>query len=129
MRFPQSLGLDTAGNNLMVLDNGRRVRHVKVGMIVAEITTLIDGACRSVTRWTMLTSIEFRTVGCHLDWKAIDMDDTEVSTHVAERICVGHKATCGARNHPALQDKYSPQLQPEPGITTSTTTMFNKIPR
>jgi len=122
LRFPQSLALDESGDNLMVLDNERRVRHVRVNLVVPTITTLVDGACRSISRYTVLTSIEYRTVGCHTDWRALDVGDTEVLTHITPTICVGHQATCGARNHPALQDMFSPQLMPEPVPTTSTTT-------
>jgi hypothetical protein len=122
LRLPQSLGLDESGDNLMVLDNGNRVRHVKVNLLVPTITTLVDGACRQISRYTMLTSIEYREVGCHTDWLALDVGDTEVDTHLSRTGCIGHKATCGARNHPALQDIFSPQLIPEPVKTTTTTT-------
>jgi hypothetical protein len=122
LRFPQSLGLDQTGDNLMVLDNGRRIRHVKVNLAVPTITTLVDGSCRSISRYTMLTSIEFRTVGCHTDWSARDTDDNGVELHRFETICLGHQATCGPRDHPAISDQYATQLRAEPTTTTSTTT-------
>lgn len=119
LHFPQSLGLDLAGENLMVLDNDRRVRHVKVSLAVPTITTLVDGACRSIARNTYLTSIVVRQVGCHTDWHAEDTGDTSMRSFSSLQICLGHQASCGPRHHPAIADEWSPQLLPRP--TTSTT--------
>jgi hypothetical protein len=122
LRFPESLGLDASGDHLMVLDNERRVRHLRLSLAVPTITTLVDGACRSVSRETFLTSIIVRTVECHTDWWAKDTGDTTLGTYGVAVICLGHQATCGARHHPALSDSWSPQLVMKPTTTTTSTT-------
>jgi len=127
LRFPQSLGLDEAAENLMVLDNGRRIRHVRISLVVPTITTLVDGACRSISRYTLLTSVEMRVVGCHTDWRSQDTGDNDLSLHYVQMFCLGHSATCGERNHPALADHMSPQLLSAPATTSSTTTLYNVI--
>lgn len=121
LRFPQSLGLDLTGDNLMVLDNDRRVRHVKLSLAVPTITTLVDGACRSIARDVFLTSIVVRQVGCHTDWHAEDIGDTSMTSFSILEICLGHQASCGARHHPALSDEWAPQLLPRPATSTTTT--------
>merc|ERR1711964_864993 len=97
----------------------------RINTIPATITTLVAGSCRSISRYTLMTSIEFRIVGCHTDWLSQDTGDQDMESHVYEVMCLGHKATCGPRNHPALQDRYSTQLLPAPTTTSSTTTLYN----
>jgi hypothetical protein len=125
LRFPQSLGLDQAGDNLLVLDNDRRVRHVKVSLAVPTITTLVDGACRSISRHVYLTSIIVRQVGCHTDWHAVDTGDNTILRFSVLEMCLGHQASCGARHHPALSDEFSPQLLARPTTATTTTEAQN----
>jgi len=107
LKFPSSLGLDSTGRNLIVLDNARLMRHVILPVAggIARITTLVEGACRLVSRFVDAESIIMRRVGCHTDWLAQDTGDaTEFQFQV---LCIGHEATCGPRNHPALADRNS----------------------
>merc|ERR1712046_242878 len=101
-------------------------RHIRVNLMVPTITTLVDGSCRSLSRDTWLTSIEYRTVGCHVDWLAKDTGNTLLGSHTYQMICLGHKATCGPRNHPALQDRFTDKLIAPPSTTSSTTTPYNQ---
>merc|ERR1719158_346887 len=60
--YPVSLGVDSH-NLAFVLDNGRRVRKVDMRTDMYMVTTLVDGACRSVSRSIIASSIITRTVG------------------------------------------------------------------
>lgn len=111
-RFPMSLGLDSEGRNLLVLDNSRQIRRIDISQPSAIVTTLLGGACRSVAQWILTSSIVMRTVGCHMDWA--QADGTVEKDAVDVPFCVGHMATCGPRNHPALSDRDSEQLMFRP---------------
>lgn len=108
---PMSLGVDSECKDLFVLDNGRRIRHVNMEKAVAVVTTLVDGACRgSSNGQTLPYVIEMRDVGCHADWLAKDVHDPDLETFNFDVLCVGHQATCGPRQHPALHDDSSRNL-------------------
>lgn len=114
-RFPMSQGIDSTGRHLFVLDNGRRIRHVDLSTTVPTVVTLVAGACRAVSRWTVAETVVMRTVGCHPDWHAVDAGDTDVIQHTSSYICVGHVTSCGPRHHPALADHMSTHQQAFPG--------------
>lgn len=112
-RYPQNLGMNAQGSNLFVLDNGSRIRHIKLFLKSRQVTTLVGGACRAVSRWTVYSSIVLRKVGCHSDWTAIGAGETMIASAVVaegDLICKGHQATCAPRHHPALADRGAPQL-------------------
>lgn len=102
---PMSLGVDAEGFNLFVLDNARRIRHVSLGQRLPPVTTLADGACRAISRWTIVGSGMLRKVGCHPDWRAKDMPDTQVDLYEFNLVCVGHEVSCGDWNR---QDSSQP---------------------
>eukprot|EP00405_Crypthecodinium_cohnii_P039216 CAMPEP_0206546868 /NCGR_PEP_ID=MMETSP0325_2-20121206/12977_1 /ASSEMBLY_ACC=CAM_ASM_000347 /TAXON_ID=2866 /ORGANISM="Crypthecodinium cohnii, Strain Seligo" /LENGTH=289 /DNA_ID=CAMNT_0054046105 /DNA_START=173 /DNA_END=1042 /DNA_ORIENTATION=- len=108
--FPMSMGVDIAGENLFVVDNGRRIRHIDVSSTTISVVTLVDGACRGLQRWTVPYAIEMRKVQCHMDWLASNQGDTTLSTFEFDSICIGHQATCGPRQHPAINDLEAPNL-------------------
>merc|ERR1712039_905853 len=113
---PMSMGIDSEGRNLFVLDNNRIIRHINLNGY--RVTTLVGGSCRAISKWTEPTvpSVIMRSVGCHTDWP-MKNDTNEVAKpdeYVEEQECVGHRATCGPRNHPALHDSRSPNLVPKP---------------
>lgn len=113
LRFPMSLGVDSAGRHLVVLDNGWRVRYVDLSQAseaIADIHTLVDGACRMVSHYTVAASVELRVVGCHQDWYATEAGDTSVDTHKFVLACKGHETTCAPRHHPAIADQNSEHL-------------------
>eukprot|EP00927_Polykrikos_kofoidii_P008055 TRINITY_DN13336_c0_g1_i1.p1 TRINITY_DN13336_c0_g1~~TRINITY_DN13336_c0_g1_i1.p1 ORF type:complete len:375 (+),score=34.37 TRINITY_DN13336_c0_g1_i1:87-1211(+) len=111
-RHPQTMGVDSAGLNLFVVDNIRRIRHVGLGTEPPSVTTLIGGACRGFAQYTAYGSITMRSVACHADWSARDHGETDVEFAVVPLICKGHVATCGPRHLPAIADRNSPNLQP-----------------
>eukprot|EP00930_Biecheleria_cincta_P020697 TRINITY_DN15500_c0_g1_i1.p1 TRINITY_DN15500_c0_g1~~TRINITY_DN15500_c0_g1_i1.p1 ORF type:complete len:328 (-),score=36.47 TRINITY_DN15500_c0_g1_i1:41-1024(-) len=112
-RYPSNLGMNAAGSNLFVLDNGSKIRHIKLFLKSRYVTTLVGGACRAVSRWTVYSSIVLRRVGCHPDWTASEAGEKVLdASFVADGdlYCSGHLATCAPRNHPALADRLAPQL-------------------
>lgn len=117
LKFPSSLGLDSDGRNLILLDNGRVLRHVMLpeGGGIARIITLVEGACRLVSRFVQAESIVMRRIGCHTDW--LETGAMETPEFKFQVLCVGHEATCGPRNHPALADRNSHHLvSPHPEL-------------
>lgn len=113
-RFPMSLGVDLSAMNLFALDNQRRIRWLDLRGELAFVSTLVGGACRPVSQWTVVSSIVLRGVGCHPDWSAIEAGDPEVELFEPEFTCLGHTATCAPRNHPAIADRRSIRLQTVP---------------
>lgn len=111
LRFPMTLGI--AENGLVfVLDNVNRIRMLIVpegDSTIADVYTLVDGACRAKSERIVLQTIVLRTVGCHPEWLATDTPE-ELFTWTYQRVCVGHSVTCGPRHHPGLADRYSPFL-------------------
>jgi len=114
-RYPVSLGIDAEGTNLFVLDDIRRIRWIAFsGNGQGYVTTLVAGACRTSATRVVAETIVLRTVGCHTDWWARDTGDTEVDIFQQDSVCVGHYASCGPRNHPALADARSEYLVSRP---------------
>jgi hypothetical protein len=121
LHFPISLGIaEKSGGGsqlLFVLDNVNRIRKLVVpdgDSTIADVYTLVDGACRAVSERKEMETIVMRTVGCHQDWLAQDTPES-LQTWNYQRVCVGHSVTCGPRNHPGLADRYSPFLPKEEG--------------
>lgn len=112
--YPMSLGVDDEGKNLFVLDNTRRIRHLKLQDQLPLVTTLVPGACRGVSKWSVVGAPMLRRVGCHPDWRAGDVGDPDVTVHTFDLACVGHQASCGPRDHPALNDERSLHMQAKP---------------
>jgi len=112
--YPMSLGVDAENKNLFVLDNTRRIRYLNLEEQLPLVTTLVEGACRGVAKWSMIGAPMLRRVGCHPDWRAVDVDDPELATHTFGLACVGHQVSCGPRNHPALNDERSVNMQQKP---------------
>lgn len=114
-RYPITLGTESTGENLFVLDNGNRIRWIDLRQTLQSsgalttVRTLMHGACRPVAQWTVFSSIIMRSVGCHPDWIDETVDTFERSFH-----CYGHTATCAPRNHPAQADKRSTILLEKP---------------
>jgi len=121
LRYPMSLGADSSGSNLFVLDNVRHIRHVDLTGITAVMTTLASGACRAVSRMPIVVSAVVRTVGCHKDWILAKCSAgggcEQVEAYTSSPICKGHYATCSPRAHPALADRHSKHLLPKPTIS------------
>merc|ERR1719277_1968699 len=109
--YPMSLGVDADGLNLFVLDSTRRIRYLNLAQAQPPVVTLIHGACRAVQRWSVVGSPVLRRVGCHPDWRAIDAGDPDVDEHRFGYACVGHQVSCGPRNHPALNDERSENME------------------
>jgi hypothetical protein len=117
---PMSLGVDAEGKNLFVLDNTRRIRHVSLEHQLPLVTTLVEGACRGVAKWSVVGAPMLRRVGCHPDWRAGDVGDPDLALHTFGLACVGHQVSCGPRNHPALNDERSLNMQQKPTAAPST---------
>lgn len=112
---PKSIGVAKDGRSIVVLDNGRHIRHLDLNVNPPVIRTLEGGACRTVSVETKLGTIKIRVVGCHPDWVStqdspsggVGNEDPPADTDV----CLGHIATCGPRRFPAKKDSNSPQLE------------------
>uniref|UniRef100_A0A7S1S123 Uncharacterized protein n=1 Tax=Alexandrium catenella TaxID=2925 RepID=A0A7S1S123_ALECA len=117
---PMSLGIDSTGTKLFVLDNIRMIRYVDLSLMIPTVVTLIGGACRAVARYTEVTSIIVRRVGCHPDWHAKDEGVNgsvqELQQFSQSLICVGHAATCNPRHHPALADRRAQNRHEAPAV-------------
>lgn len=107
---PTSIGVGTSGD-IFVLDNHRLVRRLDRS---GYVTTLVNGACRELKRYNIWVSVMVRVVLCHPDWLMQDTAE-EIEVFGASRMCIGHQATCGARNHPAILDEKSPFLLDDEG--------------
>merc|ERR1712087_503831 len=92
---PMSMGLDSEGGHLFVLDNTRLIRYIRLDTLV--VTTLIGGACRAVRRWIdpVAPSVIIRSIGCHTDWLMRDdvNEEEKPDQYVVSEVCVGHRAT------------------------------------
>lgn len=115
---PKSIGVALDGRSIVVLDNGRHIRHVDLSVNPPVVRTLEGGACRTVRSETLLATLKVRTVGCHPDWVS---DPNSLSGGVGNEalpastaVCLGHIATCAPRHFPAKKDSNSPQLEPRP---------------
>lgn len=115
---PMNMGVDSVGLNLFVLDNTRVIRYINLNGYI--VTTLVGGACRAISKWTepSAPSVVMRSVGCHTDWLMRDAknDEEKPDQYLEEQVCVGHRATCGPRNHPALHDSRSANLHMKPFV-------------
>lgn len=107
--YPVSLGVDPSGNSLFVLD-GRHIRLIDLSRRPSMTTTLAEGACRSLEKWTVSASVVLRKVACHSDWRMVDTG-THVDVYKTNVTCRGHDSTCGPRHHPALRDEESNSLR------------------
>lgn len=117
--YPISLGVDS-NDHVFVLDNGRKLRKVDMSTPMFMVTTLVDGACRLVSRSIIASSIVVRKVGCHSDWSVHDTQE-EVERFEFSVFCKGHGVSCGPRNHPMISDKVSLHLKyekPDPQMET-----------
>merc|ERR1712113_981490 len=91
-RSPMSLGVDSGGFKLFVLDNTRLIRFVDLSSVIPTVTTLVGGACRAVSRWMVpaAPSVVMRTVGCHPDWLLRDQEnEVDPDRFVETSMCVG----------------------------------------
>jgi len=105
---PVSLGIDSTGTRLFVLDNVRLVRYVDLSRPIPTVTTLAGGACRAISRQTVVASVVIRRVGCHPDWHAKEAGGVPTLEQFTDPVmCVGHLATCNPRHHPALADRHA----------------------
>lgn len=118
---PMSLGIDSTGTKLFVLDNLRQIRYVDLSNPIPNVVTLIGGACRAVSRHIVVASIIIRRVGCHPDWDAKDEKVINNNGGVPglqhfgqTMICVGHSASCNPRHHPAFADSRAPNRYSAP---------------
>lgn len=104
--LPTSIGLSKHDDSVFILDNGNRVR-MYLNQIV---TTLADGACRTVERHDVANSVVRRDVQCQVSWD-IGVTAGAVDAWQYELSCVGHGSTCGPRAHPIINDTQSQYLK------------------
>jgi len=132
-RSPMSLGINSEGTELFVVDNGRRIRYIDLRSTIPMVSTLVDGACRSVSRWQVHASVVLRKVGCHTDWNAIGAGDTTVEQYTTSWVCRGHDSTCGPRYFPALNDTAAdsrmnqPAMEMQPGTSSRRLSLLSAL--
>ncbi|KAF4673117.1 hypothetical protein FOL46_007825 [Perkinsus olseni] len=120
---PTSIGVESTTGKVMVLDGGDRLRlitvHETADDLVTSVVTIVKGACRSMAQHFILSSIVVREVWCHTHWSASSVPQELVEVWQYPYVCVGHIATCGPRNHPAISDRSSAWLQSLENFTQS----------
>ncbi|KAF4747300.1 hypothetical protein FOZ62_028507 [Perkinsus olseni] len=120
---PTSIGVESTTGKVMVLDGGDRLRlitvHETADDLVTSVVTIVKGACRSMAQHFMLSSIVVREVWCHTHWSASSVPQERVEVWQYPYVCVGHIATCGPRDHPAISDRSSAWLQSLENFTQS----------
>ncbi|KAF4675329.1 hypothetical protein FOL47_007947 [Perkinsus chesapeaki] len=120
---PTSIGVEGTTGKVMVLDARDRLRLITVretaNDLSTTVTTIVKGACRSMVQHFILSSIVVREVWCHTQWLASSVPQERVEIWQYPYVCVGHIATCGPRNHPAISDRSSAWLESLDNFTKS----------